>query len=191
MCFMNMLIWSKTCDLWAILPQMPKVKVSLWHRSEISFPSLNISPKWYKGQSQVILKQCWFKHLFSVVSRSQISSLAGNFTLDTHSHVLADGAPVWVHAASASCVCVLCLPPECAWCQPAGHVVYLTQNRTPLMFQRLEPPSEGGGTDGQGGQGLNGLPSTQPDNLNSMWVTGRRWELTCGALKGRKYSYLS
>ena len=36
------------------------------------------------------------------------------------------------------------------------------------MFQRMEPPSEGGGTDGQGGQGLNGLPSTQPDNINSM-----------------------
>lgn len=79
--------------------------------------------------------------------------------------------PVWVHAASASCVCVLCLPPECAWCQPAGHVVYLTQNRTPLMFQRMEP-SEGGGTDGQGGQGLNGLPSTQPDNIISVWVDG-------------------
>ncbi len=49
-----------------------------------------------------------------VTSRSQISSLSVNFTLDAHSHVLADGAPVWVHAASASCVCVLCLPPECA-----------------------------------------------------------------------------
>lgn len=36
------------------------------------------------------------------------------------------------------------------------------------MFQRMEPPSEG--TDGQGGQGVNGLPSTQPDNINSMWV---------------------
>ncbi|MEQ2268403.1 Voltage-dependent P/Q-type calcium channel subunit alpha-1A [Xenotaenia resolanae] len=42
------------------------------------------------------------------------------------------------------------------------------QNRTPLMFQRMEPPSEGGGTDGQGGQGQNGLPSTQPNNINSM-----------------------
>lgn len=40
------------------------------------------------------------------------------------------------------------------------------------MFQLMEPPSEEGGTDGQGGQGLNGLPSTQPDNINSMWVTG-------------------
>uniref|UniRef100_A0A671TIR5 Voltage-dependent N-type calcium channel subunit alpha n=1 Tax=Sparus aurata TaxID=8175 RepID=A0A671TIR5_SPAAU len=49
------------------------------------------------------------------------------------------------------------------------------QNRTPLMFQRLEPPSEGGGTDGQGGQGLNGLPSTQPDNLNSGMTESQSW----------------
>ncbi|XP_069545603.1 calcium channel, voltage-dependent, P/Q type, alpha 1A subunit, b isoform X12 [Brachyistius frenatus] len=45
------------------------------------------------------------------------------------------------------------------------------QNRTPLMFQRMEPPSEGGGPEGQGGQGQNGLPSTQPDNINSI----KRW----------------
>ncbi|XP_029905891.1 LOW QUALITY PROTEIN: calcium channel, voltage-dependent, P/Q type, alpha 1A subunit, b [Myripristis murdjan] len=63
------------------------------------------------------------------------------------------------------------------------------QNRTPLMFQRMEPPSEGGGTDGQGGQGLNGLPSTQPDNVNSIppegggmtesqsWVTAKAQEM--------------
>ncbi|XP_065811379.1 calcium channel, voltage-dependent, P/Q type, alpha 1A subunit, b isoform X10 [Labrus bergylta] len=62
------------------------------------------------------------------------------------------------------------------------------QNRTPLMFQRMEPPSEGGGMDGQGGQGLNGLPSTQPDNLNSIppeggmtesqsWVTAKAQEM--------------
>ncbi|CAJ1052913.1 voltage-dependent P/Q-type calcium channel subunit alpha-1A isoform X2 [Xyrichtys novacula] len=62
------------------------------------------------------------------------------------------------------------------------------QNRTPLMFQRMEPPSEGGGTEGQGGQGLNGLPSTQPDNLNSIppeggmtesqsWVTTKAQEM--------------
>ncbi|XP_054865938.1 calcium channel, voltage-dependent, P/Q type, alpha 1A subunit, b isoform X12 [Amphiprion ocellaris] len=42
------------------------------------------------------------------------------------------------------------------------------QNRPPLMFQRMKPPSEGGGTDVQGGQGQNGLPSTQPDNMNSI-----------------------
>ncbi|XP_068460360.1 calcium channel, voltage-dependent, P/Q type, alpha 1A subunit, b isoform X4 [Clinocottus analis] len=62
------------------------------------------------------------------------------------------------------------------------------QNRTPLMFQRMEPPSEGGGMDGQGGQGLNGLPSTQPDNPNSLppeggmtesqsWVTAKAQEM--------------
>ncbi|XP_076023740.1 LOW QUALITY PROTEIN: voltage-dependent P/Q-type calcium channel subunit alpha-1A-like, partial [Genypterus blacodes] len=54
--------------------------------------------------------------------------------------------------------------------------------------QRMEP-SEGGGTDGQGGQGLNGLPSTQPDNVNSIhqegggmtesqsWVTAKAQEM--------------
>ncbi|AWP05166.1 putative voltage-dependent P/Q-type calcium channel subunit alpha-1A [Scophthalmus maximus] len=62
------------------------------------------------------------------------------------------------------------------------------QNRTPLMFQRMEPPSEGGGTDGQGGQGVNGLPSTQPDNVSSIppeggmtesqsWVTAKAQEM--------------
>ncbi|GLD63863.1 voltage-dependent P/Q-type calcium channel subunit alpha-1A, partial [Lates japonicus] len=62
------------------------------------------------------------------------------------------------------------------------------QNRTPLMFQRMEAPSEGGGTDGQGGQGVNGLPSTQPDNINSIppeggmtesqsWVTAKAQEM--------------
>nr|XP_040026127.1 voltage-dependent P/Q-type calcium channel subunit alpha-1A-like isoform X3 [Gasterosteus aculeatus aculeatus] len=53
--------------------------------------------------------------------------------------------------------------------------------------QRMEP-SEGGGTDGQGGQGLNGLPSTQPDNIISVppeggvtesqsWVTAKAQEM--------------
>uniref|UniRef100_A0A087XR77 Voltage-dependent P/Q-type calcium channel subunit alpha-1A n=1 Tax=Poecilia formosa TaxID=48698 RepID=A0A087XR77_POEFO len=42
------------------------------------------------------------------------------------------------------------------------------QNRTPLMFQRMEPPSEGGGPEGQAGSGQNGLPSVQPDNINSI-----------------------
>ncbi|XP_069545599.1 calcium channel, voltage-dependent, P/Q type, alpha 1A subunit, b isoform X10 [Brachyistius frenatus] len=62
------------------------------------------------------------------------------------------------------------------------------QNRTPLMFQRMEPPSEGGGPEGQGGQGQNGLPSTQPDNINSIppeggmtesqsWVTPKPQEM--------------
>lgn len=35
-----------------------------------------------------------------------------------------------------------------------GHVVYLTQNRTPLLFQRVEPPSP----TQDGGVGLNALP---------------------------------
>ncbi|KAK2817438.1 hypothetical protein Q5P01_025629 [Channa striata] len=62
------------------------------------------------------------------------------------------------------------------------------QNRTPLMFQRMEPPSEGGGMEGQGGQGVNGLPSTQPDNINSIppeggmtesqsWMTAKAQEM--------------
>ena len=160
---MSVVFWSMTCDVRAVLPLMPKVEVPLRHRSEISLPSSNFSPK-----NDFV--KCLFKHQFEEVGRSRISGPPGSFTLATHSHVLVDGAPMWVHAASASCVCVLCPPPECAWCQPAGHVVYLTQNRTPLMFQRMEPPPEGGGTEGQGGQGVDGLPSTQPDNINSMWV---------------------
>uniref|UniRef100_A0A3Q2FT87 Voltage-dependent P/Q-type calcium channel subunit alpha-1A n=1 Tax=Cyprinodon variegatus TaxID=28743 RepID=A0A3Q2FT87_CYPVA len=62
------------------------------------------------------------------------------------------------------------------------------QNRTPLMFQRMEAPSEGGGLDNQGGQGQNGLPSTQPDNINSIppegglsesqsWMTAKAQEM--------------
>ncbi|TKS68652.1 Voltage-dependent P/Q-type calcium channel subunit alpha-1A [Collichthys lucidus] len=54
--------------------------------------------------------------------------------------------------------------------------------------QLMEPPSEEGGTDGQGGQGLNGLPSTQTDNINSIppeggmtesqsWVTAKAQEM--------------
>uniref|UniRef100_A0A3B3CKV4 Voltage-dependent P/Q-type calcium channel subunit alpha-1A n=1 Tax=Oryzias melastigma TaxID=30732 RepID=A0A3B3CKV4_ORYME len=55
------------------------------------------------------------------------------------------------------------------------------QNRTPLMFQRMEPPSEGGGTDGQGGQIQNSLPSTQPTEggmtENQSWVTEKAQEM--------------
>ncbi|CAJ1052910.1 voltage-dependent P/Q-type calcium channel subunit alpha-1A isoform X1 [Xyrichtys novacula] len=70
---------------------------------------------------------------------------------------------------------------------------YYRQSKTKKMQalreeQRMEPPSEGGGTEGQGGQGLNGLPSTQPDNLNSIppeggmtesqsWVTTKAQEM--------------
>ncbi|KAK5865359.1 hypothetical protein PBY51_019638 [Eleginops maclovinus] len=52
----------------------------------------------------------------------------------------------------------------------------------------MEAPSEGGGTDGQGGQGPNGLPITQPDNHTSIpaeggmtesqsWVTAKAQEM--------------
>ncbi|XP_014886921.1 voltage-dependent P/Q-type calcium channel subunit alpha-1A isoform X5 [Poecilia latipinna] len=61
-------------------------------------------------------------------------------------------------------------------------------NRTPLMFQRMEPPSEGGGPEGQAGSGQNGLPSVQPDNINSIppeggltesqsWMTAKAQEM--------------
>lgn len=167
MCFMGMII----CDLRAILSHMPKVEVLLWHRSEISFPSLNISPNWYKGKkvkqplSQQCLKACsvWLADPRSVVWQGTLPWIPTAMCLPMAPSC---GCMLRVHPVFVSCVC----PPECAWCKPAGHVVYLTQNRTPLMFQRMEPPSEGGGTDGQGGQGLNSLPSTQPDNPNSMWV---------------------
>uniref|UniRef100_A0A674P6F4 Voltage-dependent P/Q-type calcium channel subunit alpha-1A n=1 Tax=Takifugu rubripes TaxID=31033 RepID=A0A674P6F4_TAKRU len=55
------------------------------------------------------------------------------------------------------------------------------QNRTPLMFQRMEPPPEGGGTEGQAGQGLNGLPNTQPPeggmSESQSWVTAKAQEM--------------
>lgn len=59
----------------------------------------------------------------------QIGDWSENFTSDIHSHVLADGAPVWVHAASASCVCVLCLPRVCLMqaCRPC-HVSHTEPN---------------------------------------------------------------
>lgn len=34
------------------------------------------------------------------------------------------------------------------------------------MFERMEPPPEGGGPEGQ--EGLNGPSSTQPDNLGNL-----------------------
>ncbi|XP_060909748.1 calcium channel, voltage-dependent, P/Q type, alpha 1A subunit, b [Labrus mixtus] len=70
---------------------------------------------------------------------------------------------------------------------------YYRQSKTKKMQalreeQRMKPSSEEGGMDGQGGQGLNGLPSTQPDNLNSIppeggmtesqsWVTAKAQEM--------------
>ncbi|XP_066498021.1 voltage-dependent P/Q-type calcium channel subunit alpha-1A isoform X3 [Hoplias malabaricus] len=59
------------------------------------------------------------------------------------------------------------------------------QNRTPLMFQRLEPPSP----NQEAGQGLSGLPEQQTDPANSLavdggipqsqsWVTARAQEMS-------------
>ncbi|XP_072550558.1 voltage-dependent P/Q-type calcium channel subunit alpha-1A isoform X6 [Salminus brasiliensis] len=59
------------------------------------------------------------------------------------------------------------------------------QNRTPLMFQRLDPPSP----TQEAGQGLNGLPEPQSDPANSLavdggipesqsWVTARAQEMS-------------
>ncbi|XP_037103743.1 calcium channel, voltage-dependent, P/Q type, alpha 1A subunit, b isoform X3 [Syngnathus acus] len=42
------------------------------------------------------------------------------------------------------------------------------QNQPPLMFERMEPPPENDATDGLGGPGLDSLPATQPDNVNSL-----------------------
>lgn len=55
-------------------------------------------------------------------------------------------------------------------CLIAGHgyVVYLKQNRTPLLFQRVEPPS----STHDGEPGLNNTlpPPEAADNVNSLWV---------------------
>ncbi|XP_061080388.1 voltage-dependent P/Q-type calcium channel subunit alpha-1A-like isoform X3 [Conger conger] len=59
------------------------------------------------------------------------------------------------------------------------------QNRTPLMFQRLEPPSP----TQDGGQGVNSLPEPQPETVNNLaleggmkesqsWVTARAQEMS-------------
>ncbi|KTF94356.1 hypothetical protein cypCar_00018375 [Cyprinus carpio] len=64
-------------------------------------------------------------------------------------------------------------------------MLYLTQNRTPLMFQRLEPPSPSQDV----GQGLTGLPETQQHTANHLpvddripesqsWVTARAQEMS-------------
>lgn len=120
MSFIIMIIWSKTCDISAVLPQMFKVEVFLWHRSEISYPSLNvqlwlnIDPNWYKSPS--------FKHLFSVVSSSQISGVRELY--------LGDPQPCacqWRPHVGACCECILylcpvssprvCLIPACRPCR--------------------------------------------------------------------------
>lgn len=59
-----------------------------------------------------------------------------------------------------------------------GYVVYLTQNRTPLLFQRVEPTS----STQDGDPGLNNaLPPPETTNtVNSLWV-GCCWQVTGGA----------
>lgn len=55
-------------------------------------------------------------------------------------------------------------------CLIAGHgyVVYLTQNRTPLLFQRVEPLSST--QDGEPGLNNTLPPPEAADNVNSLWV---------------------
>lgn len=70
-------------------------------------------------------------------------------------------------------------------CLIAGHgyVVYLTQNRTPLLFQRVEPlPST---QDGEPGLN-NALPPPEAaDNVNCLWVEcyGMGWLVERALLK--------
>lgn len=81
-------------------------------------------------------------------------------------------------ASAHSPLCTLCSAPfpsiSLSVCLIAGdgHVVYLTQNRTPLLFQRVEPPSP----TQDGGPGLNNAlpPPETAETVNSLWV-GCRW----------------
>lgn len=59
-------------------------------------------------------------------------------------------------------------------CLIAGHgyVVYLTQNRTPSLFQRVEPLSST--QDGEPGPNNTLPPQEAADNANSLWV-GSYW----------------
>lgn len=69
------------------------------------------------------------------------------------------------------CYCSAPLPSIPSVCLIAGdgHVVYLKQNRTPLLFQRVEPPTP----DHDGGPGLNNAlpPPEKTDAVNSLWVS--------------------
>lgn len=74
--------------------------------------------------------------------------------------------PLW----HALCSCTAAFPSILlSVCLIAGdrYVVYLTQNRTPLLFQRVEPGSQ------DGGPGLNNAlpPPDAADNVNSLWDT--------------------
>lgn len=69
-------------------------------------------------------------------------------------HKALDLTPSITGPAPASCQCWLC--------QPSLHTLTTfspSQNRTPLMFQRMEPPSP----TQEGGPSQNALPSTQLD----------------------------
>lgn len=117
-----MVVCSKTCELRAILTQTPKVEAPQWRRSEISsLPEHDTSPS-----SQTTNGSGWTEELGSAVRWPALP-----FEIH-HSHVLADGAPVWVHAASASCVCVICVFPP-LWvclmraCRPC-HVSHTEPN---------------------------------------------------------------
>lgn len=80
-------------------------------------------------------------------------------------------APLWppslfVHFLSCTSAFPSILQPVCL-IAGHGYVVYLTQNRTPLLFQRVEPlPSQ------DGDPGLNNAlpPPETADNVNSLWV---------------------
>uniref|UniRef100_A0A8C6KJX9 Voltage-dependent P/Q-type calcium channel subunit alpha-1A n=1 Tax=Nothobranchius furzeri TaxID=105023 RepID=A0A8C6KJX9_NOTFU len=50
------------------------------------------------------------------------------------------------------------------------------QNRTPLMFQRMEPPPEGGGTEGQVGQSQN-VDETGGMTESQSWMTAKAQEM--------------
>lgn len=70
----------------------------------------------------------------------------------------------------ALCSCTAAFPSILlSVCLIAGdrYVVYLTQNRTPLLFQRVEPGSQ------DGGPGLNNAlpPPDAVDDVNSLWDT--------------------
>lgn len=149
---------------------MPKVEVSLRYRSEIRSLTLlswkiDRRKKSYIQANSVSIKTCSFEWLADprpVVWQGT--------TLYTHSHVLADGAPVWVHAASASCVCVLCLPP---W-------VCLMPARRPCCISHTEPnainvSAHGGALWGRGHGWTGGPGSTASPAPSRTTSTACEW----------------
>lgn len=96
-------------------------------------------------------------------------------------------APLWPPSLSlcALCSCTSAFPSILQpVCLIAGHgyVVYLTQNRTPLLFQRVEPLT----STQDGDPGLNNAlpPPETADNVNSLWV-GCCWMIVvCWVIEG-------